>query len=151
MESRLRFRPLSSVVLCAAFSSVMFAQTAAPPAQKASSGGGEDEFPDIVEIDPFGGINTAGQVHLSLTTHQVTGGVAGIRVAVNPAKYFGIEGFFYFAQANVEFRSSSGVYPPGNGALTGTPLPTYSFGSRNYYFGLNPVLNLRPRGSKVQP
>jgi outer membrane protein OmpA-like peptidoglycan-associated protein len=153
MESRLRFRPLSSVVLCAAFSlgTVAFAQTATPPAQKASSGGGEDEFPDIVEIDPFGGINTAGQINRGLTTHIVDGGVAGIRVAVNPTKYLGLEGFFDFAQANVEFRSSSGVYPAGSGALTGTPLPTYSFGSRNYAFGLNPVLNLRPRGSKVQP
>src|SRR5581483_7580869 len=33
----------------------------------------------------------------------------------------------------------------------GSVLPTYSFGSRDYAFGLNPVFNLRPRGSKVIP
>jgi len=157
METRLRIRPLSSAILCAALAlgSAGYAQntsTNAPPkAPAAVSTGGEDEFPDIVEIDPFGGVSTFGQVNRGLTTKLVNGGIAGIRVAVNPSKYIGIEGFFDYAQANVSFRASTGVYPPGNGALTGTPLPTYSFGSRNYVFGLGPVVNFRPRGSRVQP
>jgi outer membrane protein OmpA-like peptidoglycan-associated protein len=103
-------------------------------------------MPDIVEIDPFGGISTFGQVNRGLTTHLVTGGIAGLRGAVNPSKHIGIEGFFEFSQANVEFRNSSGFYPG-----TRNPLPTYSFGSRNYTFGLGPVFNLTPRGSRVQP
>ncbi len=103
-------------------------------------------MPDLVEIDPFGGISTFGQVNRGLTTHLVTGGIAGLRGAVNPSKYLGIEGFFEFSQANVEFRNSNGFYPG-----TTNPLPTYSFGSRNYTFGLGPVFNLTPRGSRVQP
>jgi len=153
MDTRLRIRPLKSVILCGALalSSVAFAQDAGTKKTGTSSSGGEDQYPDLVEIDPFGGVSTWGQVNQGLTTHLVTGGIAGIRVAVNPAKYFGIEGFFEFSQANVQFRSSTGTYPPGNGALTGTPIPTYSFGSRNYTFGLGPVFNLTPRGSRIQP
>lgn len=151
MDTRLRIRPLKSAILCGALavSSVAFAQDATK--KTAATSGGEDQYPDLVEIDPFGGVSTWGQVNQGLTTHLVTGGIAGIRVAVNPAKYFGLEGFFEFSQANVEFRSSTGTYRPGNGALTGTPIPAYSFGSRNYTFGLGPVFNLTPRGSRVQP
>ncbi len=158
METRLRFRPLSSAVLCVALTlgSGAFAQNntnnqTTGNRMAKSSGGGDDAMPDIVEIDPFGGVSTFGQVNRGLTTHLVTGGIGGLRVAVNPARHFGIEGFVEFSQANVEFRSSSGVYPAGSGGLTGTALPTYSFGSHNYTFGLGPVFNLTPRGSRVQP
>jgi outer membrane protein OmpA-like peptidoglycan-associated protein len=115
-------------------------------AQKATSSSGEDQYPDLVEIDPFGGVSTYGQVNRGLTTHLVTGGIAGLRAAANPSKYLGIEGFFEYVNANVEFRSSSGFYPG-----TTNPLPAYSFGARNYIFGLGPVVNLTPRGSRVQP
>jgi outer membrane protein OmpA-like peptidoglycan-associated protein len=122
------------------------AQATGAQTAKASAGSGLDAMPDIVEIDPFGGVSTWGQVNRGLTTHLVTGGIAGIRGAVNPSSHIGIEGFYEFSQANVEFRSSSGFYP-----RTTNPLPTYSFGSRNYTFGLGPVFNLTPRGSRVQP
>ncbi|MBV9612261.1 MAG: PKD domain-containing protein [Acidobacteriaceae bacterium] len=130
-----------------------YAQNASNTTKTSSSG--EDEYPDLVELDPFGGISIYSEVVAGLGEKLVDGGVAGIRLAVNPSKWFGIELWADYAQANVEFKVSSGVYPPGstfppNGAA-GTPLPTYSFGARNYVFGLNPVFNLRPRGSKVQP
>ena len=147
MKYRLKPRPLSSALLCAALSlGTAFAQATTNAANTKTSSGGEDQYPDLVEIDPFGGISTYGQVNRGLTLHLVDGGVAGLRIAVNPSKYFGIELWADYAQANVEFRSSTGVYPGTN-----NPLPTYSFGSRNYIFGLNPVVNLRPRGSRVQP
>ena len=163
MVNRLKRRPLSFAILCTAVAlgPAMYAQDdsstpggAGANAQQPNrvvSSSGEDAMPDLVEIDPFGGISTYGQVNRGLTTHLVTGGVAGIRGAVNPSKYVGIEGFYEYVQANVSFRSSTGNYPPGNGALTGTPLPTYSFGARNYIFGAGPVINLTPRGSRVQP
>lgn len=162
MVNRLKHRPLSSAVLCAALAlgSAAYAQDSsstaggAAGAQKAAkpvSSSGEDAMPDLVEIDPFGGVSTYGQVNRGLTTHLVTGGVAGIRGAVNPSKYIGIEGFFEYVNANVEFRSSTGNYPAGSGAASGTPLPTYSFGARNYIFGAGPVVNLTPRGSRIQP
>ena len=163
MVNRLKRRPLSSAVLCAALAlgPAAYGQdnsdasggagANAQQPQKMMSSSGEDAMPDLVEIDPFGGVSTYGQVNRGLTTHLVTGGVAGIRGAVNPSKYVGIEGFFEYVQANVQFRSSTGNYPAGSGALTGTPLPTYSFGARNYIFGAGPVVNLTPRGSRVQP
>ncbi len=152
MDTWLINRPISSAILCAALTltSAAYAQdsTASTATKKMAPAMSGDGLPDLVEIDPFGGISTWGQVNRGLTTHLVTGGIAGLRVAVNPARYFGIEGFFEFSQANVEFRT-----PNGNGFYPGTtrPLPTYSFGSRNYTFGAGPVINLKPRGSKVQP
>lgn len=152
MDTWLTYRPLGSAILCAALTltSVAFAQdsTASGSKKKMAGGTSGDGLPDIVEIDPFGGVSTFGQVNRGLTTHLVTGGIAGIRVAVNPAEYFGIEGFFEYSQANVEFRT-----PNGTGFYPGTtnPLPSYSFGARNYTFGAGPVVNLKPRGSRVQP
>ena len=154
MDTWLKFRPIGSAILCAALTltSAAFAQdskTSTTTTKKTmSSASGEDAMPDIVEIDPFGGVSTFGQVNRGLTTHLVTGGIAGLRVAVNPAAYFGIEGFFEYVQSNVEFRTPSGTgFYPG----TTRPLPTYSFGARNYEFGAGPIINLKPRGSRVQP
>ena len=171
MKSRLNCKPIGSVILCGAlyFSTAAFAQdtntannnstnqaanqTANPAANqtaKANNSSGEDEFPDIVEIDPFGGISTYGNVARGLNTKLANGGLGGLRIAVNPSKYFGIELWADYDVANVRFLLSPGLYPAGN-PLAGTPIPPYSFGARNYFFGLNPILNLRPRGSKVQP
>ncbi len=158
MKSRLRFKPISSGVLCMAmcFSTAVFAQdansqgtTATPNSTKAAAKAGAnglDEYPDLIEIDPFGGISTYGQVLRGLTTKLVDGGVGGLRLTYNPSAYIGIELWADFDQANVEFRQSSGLNP-----ATGAALPPYSFGARNYFFGLNPIINLKPRGSKVQP
>src|SRR5581483_208024 len=166
MKNRLIFRPLGSAVLCGAlcFVTGAFAQNAAdaqnanpaPTAHNANTTpSGEDEYPDLVELDPFGGISIYGEVVAGLGEKLVDGGVAGIRFDVNPSKYIGWELWADFAQANVEFKVPSGVYPPGStyppNGPAGSVLPTYSFGSRNYLFGLNPVFNLRPRGSKVIP
>jgi opacity protein-like surface antigen/outer membrane protein OmpA-like peptidoglycan-associated protein len=151
MMTRLRFKPTGSVLLCAVLclGTAAFAQDAssntANTAPKVSQSG-EDQYPDLVEIDPFGGISLYGQVNRGLTTHLVDGGVGGLRIAVNPAKYFGIELWADYAAANVEFRSSAGNFPG-----TTNPIPAYSFGSRNLLFGLNPVFNFTPRGSRVQP
>jgi hypothetical protein len=157
MKNRLSLRPLKIAVVCLSVSvgTIAYAQNTTPAnpnqANTKGMGGGGDEYPDIVELDPFGGIQTNGQVMRGLDTKLVDGGVAGIRLAYNPTRYLGLELWADYAQANVEFRLSSGVYPAGYGAAPGSPLPTYSFGSRNFYFGLNPVINLKPRGSKFQP
>ncbi len=156
MKSRLKFRPIGSAALCAAlcFGASAFAQDASNQSTtttktktaKSAGASGLDEYPDLIEIDPFGGVSTYGQVQRGLTTKLVDGGLFGLRLAYNPAAYFGIELWADFDQANVEFRSSSGFYPGTTAAL-----PTYSFGARNIFFGLNPIINLKPRGSKVQP
>src|SRR5947209_4717770 len=106
MGTRLKLKPISSAVLSAALclSATARAQdtSSAPSAQNtnntAKAGATADEFPDLVEIDPFGGVSLYGQVNTGLGTKIVDGGVAGIRVAWNPARYIGIEGFFDYAQ-----------------------------------------------------
>ena len=150
MSSRLRFRPIGSAILSAAlcFGTTAMAQDANTSAnsQKAantaqnSGGTTADEFPDIVEIDPFGGVSTYGAVNQGLGLKLVTGGVGGARVAYNASKWIGIEVWGDFKEANGRFLT------PNKAGL-----PNYTFGSRVYQFGLNPIFNLRPRGSKVQP
>ena len=119
---------------------------------KAMTGGSSslDEYPDLIEIDPFGGITTSGQVMRGLTTKLVNGWVGGLRLTYNPSAYVGIELWADMTQGNVEFRQSDSFYPAAPG-VAATPAPPYAFSGNNYYFGLNPILNLRPRGSKVQP
>lgn len=158
MINRLRFRPLKIAAVCLSLcvGTIAYAQNTTPAAANQANTGkaaasGADEYPDTVEICAFGGVQTNGQVMRGLDTKLADGGVAGIRLAYNPTSHLGLELWADYAQANVEFKLSSGVYPPGFGAAAGSPLPTYSFISRNYYFGLNPVFNLRPRGSKFQP
>jgi len=71
MITRLRIRPISAL-LCASLclGTAAFAQDAAKPAKKAAtSSSGEDQYPDLVEIDPFGGISVYGQVNAGLTPH----------------------------------------------------------------------------------
>ena len=159
MITRLTIKPISSAILCGVLclGTAAFAQDTnnttgnAQTKQVSSGGSGADQYPDLFEIDPFGGVSTYGTVARGLQTKLVDGGLAGLRLAWNPAHYFGIELWGDYDVANVEFKTSSGVYPPGYGAAAGSPLPKYSFGSRNWFFGLNPVIPLKPRGSKVQP
>ncbi|MDQ2711093.1 MAG: PKD domain-containing protein [Acidobacteriota bacterium] len=156
MKTRLGIKPISSTVLCVAMclGTSAFAQdsqnttstTTTSTKTAKSAANGQDQYPDLVEIDPFGGISTYGQVMRGLTTKLVDGGVGGLRLTYNPAAYLGIELWADYDVANVEFRQPSGLNP-----TTGAVLPTYSFGARNYFFGLNPILNLKPRGSKFQP
>ena len=159
MKSRLKFKPIGLSVLCIGMSLgvAAYAQdtntqatttttTTTKSAAKASGASGQDQYPDLIEIDPFGGVSTYGQVQRGLTTKLVNGGVGGLRLAYNPSAYLGLELWADFDQANVEFRQSSGFFPG-----TISPLPAYSFGARNYFFGLNPIINLKPRGSKFQP
>src|SRR4051794_18281996 len=99
MITRLKLKPIGSAILGTAlcFSTAAFAQDAntTNPAQKAANvsngSSGQDQYPDLVEIDPFGGISIYGQVNRGLTTKIANGGVGGIRIAYNPAAHFGIE------------------------------------------------------------
>jgi len=144
MKTRLKLRPISSALLSTALciSTVAFAQDASKTSNNnnKSTGSSGDEFPDLVEIEAFGGISLYGQVMRGLDTKLVDGGVAGLGVTWNASRWVGLELWADYAQANVEFKTPSA---PG--------LPTYSFGSRNYTLGGDLVFNLRPRGSRVQP
>ena len=152
MITRLISRPISSVFLCLTLcsGSAVFAQDANTAKPMAKMADGQDQYPDLWEIDPFGGVSTFGQVNRGLNTKMANGGLGGARFAVNPYKYLGLELWFDYAVANETFGNSNGLVPAGF-PLAGTPVPPYSFGNRNWTFGFNPVWNFRPRGSKIQP
>jgi outer membrane protein OmpA-like peptidoglycan-associated protein len=111
---------------------------------------GQDEYPDLWEIDAFGGIQVYKQVNRGLDTKISNGGVFGGRITYNPYEYLGLELWMDYSVANVNFGQSNGTIPFGFGGAGG-PVPPFAFGARNWTFGFNPVWNLRPRGSKVQP
>ena len=64
-----------------------------------------------------------------LDTKLVDGAVVGGRIAYNPSKWIGLELFYAWDHANVQFKTPSGTFPDG------TPLPTYSFGGYVHQFG----------------
>ena len=114
-------------------------------AQDANQTGGRtassaDALPDIVELDPFGGVSLWGTVNRGLGEKLVTGGDFGGRAAYNFSRYVGLELSYSYMVNNVRL-----VAPIAPG------LPSYSFGNRIHYPALNLVFNFTPRGSRVQP
>jgi len=143
MSTRLRFKPISGLLLSSFFCLGIpaFSQTAAKPKAAAAV----DELPDLIEIDPFGGVSMFGSVDRGLGQKFAKGGTYGGRVTWNASRWIGLELFYDYSYNNVSFRTSSGTYP------SGAPLPTYSFSNRIHTFAFNPIFNLKPRGSKFQP
>ncbi len=132
-------RPIRSAILCTAFclcTSVYGQNTS----DTRSSGSSADEYPDLVELDPFAGVSLWGQVNQGLGEKLANGGTAGGRVAVNFSRYVGLELGYNFMINNTRL-----VTPIAPG------LPTYNFGNQIHYLALNPVFNLKPRGSRIQP
>lgn len=152
MISRLLAKPISSAVVCLALCSgtALFAQDANTTKTTVKMAGGQDQYPDLWELDAFGGIQVYKQVNRGLDTKMSNGGVWGGRIAYNPYQYLGLELWMDYSVANVNFIQSNGLIPAGiSGA--GGPVSPFSFGARNWTWGFNPVWNLRPRGSKIQP
>jgi outer membrane protein OmpA-like peptidoglycan-associated protein len=152
MITRLIGRPISSALLCFTLCSgtAVFAQDANTTKAPVKMVTGEDQYPDLWEVDPFGGIQVYEKVNRGLDTKMSNGGVIGGRFTYNPYKYLGLELWMDYSVANVNFGESNGTIPTGYPGAGG-PIPPYSFGARNWTFGFNPVWNLRPRGSKFQP
>ena len=110
--------------------------TEADKVSKASAKPGTaDEYPDLIELDPFGGVSLFGQVHQGLGEQFVTGGTAGGRVAWNMTRHFGFELSYNFMVNNVRL-----VTPVAPG------LPTYDFGQQTHYPALNVVYNFTREG-----
>jgi opacity protein-like surface antigen/outer membrane protein OmpA-like peptidoglycan-associated protein len=152
MITRLINRPITSILLCVTLCSgaAVFAQDANTTKTTVKMADGEDQYPDLWEFDPFGGIQAFGQVNRGLDNKISNGGVFGGRIAYNPYKYLGLELWMDYSIANNQFGQSNGTIPAGLPGAGG-PVSPYGFGARNWTFGFNPVWNLRPRGSKVQP
>ncbi len=139
MNTGLGFRPIGSAILCAAlgFCTSVYAQGGSNTKNPGSTA---DEYPDLIELDPFGGVSLWGQVSKGLGEKPANGGTAGGRVAVNFSRYLGLELGYNFMINNTRL-----VTPIAPGR------PTYNFGTQIQYLALNPVFNLRPRGSRLQP
>jgi hypothetical protein len=99
-----------------------------------------DDLPDIVELSPFGGVSLFGQVNHGLGEKLINGGTAGGRVAWNMSRYIGLEFSYNFSGNNVRL-----VTPIAPG------LPSYNFAQQSHAVSLDPVINFKPRGSRVQP
>jgi hypothetical protein len=110
------------------------------PAKPAVKGDVSDEYPDLVELDPFGGVSLFGQINRGLGEKLINGGTGGGRVTVNVSRYVGLELGYNFMGNNVRLPVP---IAPG--------VPTFNFADQSHYLALNPVFNLRPRGSRIQP
>ncbi len=80
MSRGLAFKQVRCVVLCTAVvCSSVYAQSTA---KQVSSSNSADEFPDLVELDPFGGCSLFGAVNRG-SMKLVNGGTVGGRVTWN--------------------------------------------------------------------
>lgn len=134
-------RQKSAGVLCVAaawfFALTALAQDAQPPKAK---GDVSDALPDMVELDPFGGVSLFGQINQGLGEKFIDGGTAGGRVTFNVSRWVGLELSYNFSGNNVRL-----VTPIAPG------LPSYNFNEQSHELSLDPVFNFRPRGSRVIP
>ncbi|HEX4170224.1 MAG TPA: outer membrane beta-barrel protein [Bryobacteraceae bacterium] len=126
------------LALCAA-ASAHPGQTSQPAAGGAPQSMA-DTYPDIIELDPFGGVSIFGQIHSGLGEKLVTGGDVGGRAAWNFSRHLGLELSYSFLVNNVRL-----VTPIAPG------LPSYGFGEQIHYPALNAVYNIKSRGSRFQP
>lgn len=140
MKTGVSFRPMNSAILCAALclGASVYAQNTSPTSN--NSNGSTDEYPDLVELDPFGGVSLFGEVKAGLGEKLANGGTAGGRIAYNFSRHMGLELGYNFMINNVRLLTP---IAPGQ--------PSYIFGNQIHYIWLDPVFNLRPRGSRVQP
>ncbi len=106
----------------------------------AAAGDVSDVLPDLVELDPFGGVSLFGQINRGLDEKLRDGGTGGGRVTFNISPYVGIELGYNYMGNNTELVNS---VSPG--------VPSYIFRNEIHYLALNPVLNFKRRGSRVQP
>jgi len=140
MKSGLWVRPIHAAILCAVFCSCTVAFGQGTNRSNNNSDGSADEYPDKVELDAFGGLSLFSTVNSGLGERFIRGGTAGGRATYNFSRYVGIELGYNFMVNNVRL-----ITPIRAG------LPQYNFGNQIHYAALNPVFNLRPRGSLVQP
>ncbi len=142
MKTRLKLRPISSAILSMSMclGTAAYAQDASSTKKSSNSSTSEDQYPDLVEISPFGGVSMFGQVNRGLNEKLITGPTWGGRVAVNVSKYVGLELAYNYMVNNVRLVTP---IQPG--------LPSYDFSDRIHMGSFNPIFNFTPRGSRFQP
>jgi hypothetical protein len=136
MKIRLEHKPISSALLCLALlcvGSSASAQIKINPAEL-------PRIPDLVEIDPFGGVSLFGQVNYGLNTKLITGGDVGVRVGVNVTNHIALELAYQYMVNNVRLVTP---IQPG--------FPSYDFGNRIHYGSGNVLYHFTPWGSIIRP
>ncbi len=152
MEASRKMRAVSSGILCAALCvcTAAYAQDTNTNANKTnnnkSSNSSADQYPDLIEIDPFGGVSVFQQVARGLNEKLIDGGAFGARVTWNFNTRIGLELSYNYLVNNVRLVNSIGLASPPSPVF-----PSYDFGNRVHYPALNLVFNLKPRGSRIQP
>jgi hypothetical protein len=119
--------------------STAFAQTATPP-PAAAPVDLSDALPDLLELDPFGGVSLFTTINRGLNEKFIDGGTAGGRVAYNFTRYLGLEFNYNFSENAIRLTT-----PIAAG------LPSYGFGQQSQAASLDPVFNLRARDSRIVP
>jgi opacity protein-like surface antigen/outer membrane protein OmpA-like peptidoglycan-associated protein len=144
MNFRLKVKPIASALLSMAVCTTMaVAQDTnnsndQANAKKSASTG--TALPDLVELDPFGGISLFGRVDSGLDPKHISGGAFGGRVGANVSDHWGLELMYEYLSNNVRFLAP---IAPGR--------PTYDFGNRIHNIALNPVFHFTRRGSRIRP
>ena len=142
MNLRLNVKPIATAFLSMALCTTMvLAQDTSNSsktvkAQSDSSPG----LPDLVELDPFGGISLFGQVNRGLDTKHITGGVFGGRVGINVSNYVGLELMYEHTNNNVRFLT-----PIAAGVAR------YDFGNRIHVSCVESGIPFYSRGSRIRP
>jgi hypothetical protein len=126
--------------LCLAVAASAQAVSGASNAKTAAKADAGDDYPDIIELDAFGGVSIFGEVKSGLGEKLLRGGTAGGRATWNFSQHLGLELSYNFMVNNVRL-----VTPIAPG------LPSYNFGQQIYYPALNLVYNFTRRGSRFQP
>ena len=140
MNSAPGFRRTNVAILCATLCLCIHVYGQSTSNSQNNPAKSADEYPDLIELDPFGGASLFAQVNAGLGEKLVDGGTAGGRVAYNLSRHLGLELDYNFMINNVRL-----VTPIAPG------LPSYAFGNQIHYIWFDPVFNLKARGSPVQP
>ncbi len=133
-----RLTPVGLLFLGLAFSAVA-QDTSKPKAATPTTGDVSDVLPDLLELDPFGGVSLFAQINYGLNQQFIDGGTGGGRVAYNFSRFLGLEFSYNFSGNNVRLSAFN------------SSLPTYNFNEQSHGVSLDPVINFRRRGSRVQP
>jgi hypothetical protein len=136
-----RFKSAGLVcAVLAGLTTASLAQDAPKPKAAAGPADVSDALPDLLELSAFGGVSLFSEINKGLGEKYIDGGTGGGRAAYNFTRYLGLEFSYNFSGNHVDL-----VEPVAPG------LPSYRFYVESHAASLDPVFNLRPRGSRIQP
>ena len=102
MNFRLKVKPIASALLsmavCTAMAVAQDTSNSNNQANAKKSAPAGTALPDLIELDPFGGISLFGQVNRGLDPKHISGGAFGGRVGANVSDHFGLELMYEYTE-----------------------------------------------------